>query len=66
MTCASFQAWPGDLQNAASNTSLLPIGMQTPTTSIETRGGRSTWLLGMSFLTATAVPPFLPEKQSVR
>jgi hypothetical protein len=30
------------------------------------RGGRSTWLCGMPFLTATAVPPFLPGKRSVR
>jgi hypothetical protein len=26
----------------------------------KTRGGRSTWLWVMTFLTATAVPPFLP------
>jgi hypothetical protein len=39
----------------ASSTSLLPIGMQTPVASMETSGGRSTWLWGMPFLTATAV-----------
>jgi hypothetical protein len=55
----SFQAQPGDLQTAASMTSLLPIGMQTPVASTEIRGGRSTWLWGMPFLTATAVSPFL-------
>jgi hypothetical protein len=40
----SFQVWPSDLQTAASSTSLLPIGMQTPVASIDTSGGRSTWL----------------------
>jgi hypothetical protein len=40
----SFQAWPGDLQTAASSPSLLPVGMQTPVASTETSGGRSTWL----------------------
>jgi len=35
--------------------------MQIPVTSIKTRGGRSTWLCGISFLTATAVPPFKPR-----
>jgi hypothetical protein len=30
---ASFQAWPGDLQTAASSTALLAVGMQTPLAS---------------------------------
>jgi hypothetical protein len=54
------------LQTAASRTSLLPIVMQTPVASVETSGGRSTWLWGMPFLTETAVRPFLPAKRSVR
>jgi hypothetical protein len=42
---ASFEAWPGALQqNAASSNSLIPIGMQTSVVSIKTSGGRSTWL----------------------
>jgi hypothetical protein len=32
--------------------------MQTPVASTEARGGRSTRLWGMPFLTATGVPPF--------
>jgi hypothetical protein len=44
MMSASFQALPSDLQTAASSISLLPVSMQTPVTSIETNGGRSTWL----------------------
>jgi hypothetical protein len=43
---------------SASNTSLLPISKQTYVASIEKSGGRSTWLWGMPFLTATAVLPF--------
>jgi hypothetical protein len=62
---ASFQAWSVDLETAASSTSLLPVGMQTAVASIKTRRPKSTWLLGMPFLTAMAVPPFLPGKQSV-
>jgi hypothetical protein len=45
----SLQARPGDLKTAASNTSLLTIGMQTPVASTETRGGKYTWLWGMPF-----------------
>jgi hypothetical protein len=55
---ASFQTWPGDLETAANSTSLLPIGFQTPVVSIEKSGGRSTWLWGKPFLTATAVRLF--------
>jgi hypothetical protein len=60
----TFHAWLGDLQTVASSTS-LPIGMQTPVDSNETSGGRSTWLWGMPFLTATTVLPFLSGKWSV-
>jgi hypothetical protein len=62
---SSFHAWPGDLQTHASSTSLLPVGMQTPVASVETSGGKSTWLWGMSFLTAATVSPFLTEKWPV-
>jgi hypothetical protein len=55
---ASLQVCPVDLYTPASRISLLPIGMQTPVASTEMRGGRSTLLWGMLFLTATAVPPF--------
>jgi hypothetical protein len=41
------------------------MGMQTPVASTETRGGRSTWIWGIPFLTATAVPPFLPGWRSI-
>jgi hypothetical protein len=58
VTSESFQAWPGDLQTAVSSTSLLPISIQSPVASIETSGGRSTWLWGMPFLTHTAFTPF--------
>jgi hypothetical protein len=34
--------------------------MHTAVASTEKRGGRSKCLWGMSFLTATAVPPFFP------
>jgi hypothetical protein len=61
MTSASFQALPGDLQTAASSTSLLPIVMQIPVTSIETCEGRSKWLLVMPSLAATAVRLFFLE-----
>jgi hypothetical protein len=57
---ASFQVRSGDLYTAASRTSILQIGMYTPGASTETRGGRSSWLWGMSFVTATAGPSFLP------
>jgi hypothetical protein len=57
---ASIQAWPDDLQTAASSTSLLPIGMETLVASVETSGGRFTWLRGLPFLTESAVPSFLP------
>jgi hypothetical protein len=66
MMSALFQAWPGDLHTAPSSTLLLPIGMQIPVASIETRGGLSTWIGGMPFLTAMAVPSFPPGKRSVR
>jgi hypothetical protein len=62
----SFQAWSGDLQTAASSTSLLPLDMQTPMVSIKTSGDRSAWLWGMPLLTATAVPPVLPGTRSFR
>jgi hypothetical protein len=55
----TFRTWPGDLQTAASSTSLLPISMQVPVASTET--SRSTWLWGTPFLTATTVPHFLPR-----
>jgi hypothetical protein len=45
-------------EQVTSKTSMLPIGMQTPVASTETRGGRSTWLWEMPFLTAMAVQPF--------
>jgi hypothetical protein len=45
-----FQAWPGDLESAASNALFLSISMQTPVASIETSGGRSTCLWRMPFL----------------
>jgi hypothetical protein len=62
----SLQAWPDGLKTAASSTSLLPIGMQTPVTSIETKGARSTLLRGIPSLAATAVPLcfFLESGQS--
>jgi hypothetical protein len=34
--------------------------MQNPVTSIGKMGSRSTWLWGMPFLAAKAVPPFFP------
>jgi hypothetical protein len=63
---ASFEAWSGDLETIERSTSLLPRGMQTPVTSIETNRGRSTWLWGMPFLTVVAGPPVLLGKRSVR
>jgi hypothetical protein len=63
---ASLQLRPGDLYTAASKISLLSIGMQTALASTEMMGGRSTGLCGMPFLTATAVPPFIPGWQSFR
>jgi hypothetical protein len=63
---ASLQVRPGDLYTAASKISVLPIGMQTAVASTEIRGGRSTGLWGMPFLTATAVSPFLPGWRSIR
>jgi hypothetical protein len=55
---SSLQVCPGDLYAVESRVS-LPIGMQTPVVSTQIRGGRSTWLWRMPFLTATAVPSFL-------
>jgi hypothetical protein len=40
---------------------LFPSGMWAPVDSVETRGGRSTWLCGISFLTAMAGPLLSPE-----
>jgi hypothetical protein len=57
---ASLQARLRDLYTTARRISLLPIGIQTPVSSSKTRGGRSTRLWGMPFLTATAVLPFVP------
>jgi hypothetical protein len=64
VTSASFLTGPRD--RCTIHYSLLPIGMQTPVASPEASGGRRTWLSGMPFLTATAVPSFLPTKLSVR
>jgi hypothetical protein len=47
---ASLQSRPD-----ASSTSLLPIGMQTPVVSTETRGRSCTWLWRTPLLIATAV-----------
>jgi hypothetical protein len=38
MISASFQAWTGDLQTAASSSSLFPTGVQTPLVYMETSG----------------------------
>lgn len=64
MMSSLFQAWPYDLPTAASNTSLLPIGMRTPVAYIETRGGGCSWLWEMSFVAAKAVAPFSQEATS--
>jgi len=40
--------------------------MQTPMTSTDTVRGWTTWVGGMLFLTAMAVPPFVPRKWSIQ
>jgi len=57
---ASLQAQPRDLGTAVSETLLFPVGVQTPVAATETRRSRSTWVRGMSFVTATAVLRFMP------
>jgi hypothetical protein len=60
MASTSFHARSGGVWRAASKSSLFPICTQTPVASIETRRGRSTWVCGLPFLIAKAVPPFKP------
>jgi hypothetical protein len=55
---------PGSTQwfiNSLNNISLFSIGIKTPVTSTETRGGKSTWLCRTRFLTEMAVLLLSPE-----
>jgi hypothetical protein len=54
------------LIKTASKSSQFPIFMQISVACTERRGDKSTWLCEICFLTAKAVPPFLPKKLSVK
>jgi hypothetical protein len=51
----SLSSLRGDMWRAARNFSVFPIGMQSPISSTERRGGRSAHAWGLPFFTATAV-----------
>jgi hypothetical protein len=56
-------AWP--LIDCCKQHFTITNGYADPVASTEARGGSSTWLWGIPFLTIAAVPPFLPRKWSV-